>query len=129
MSAIFTRTKAYQNDAMNLPVASVDDAIPFYASVMGFTVESQAHSPVKSAILYRKNIRIGLAEIGGDPTQDGCFFEVDDVEAAFDEFKANGLGRDDPNFRVDKYGDTSYKVFFVVAPDGLCYCLGQRVAG
>jgi len=29
------------------------------------------------------------------------------------------------DFRIDKYGETSYKVFFVVAPDGLCYCLGE----
>jgi catechol 2,3-dioxygenase-like lactoylglutathione lyase family enzyme len=25
-----------------------------------------------------------------------------------------------------KHGDTNWKVFFVVAPDGLCYCYGER---
>ena len=78
--------------------------------------------------MARDSVRIGLAENGGDPTQEGCFFEVDDVEAAFAELQANGLGRDDADFRVDEYGGTSYRVFFVVAPDGLCYCLGQRQA-
>jgi hypothetical protein len=39
------------------------------------------------------------------------------------------LGKEDAEFRVDRYGDKSFKVFFVVAPDGLCYCLGERVDG
>ena len=40
--------------------------------------------------------------------------------------KAHGLKKDDAGFRIDKHGETSYRVFFVVAPDGLCYCLGER---
>src|SRR4051812_8324957 len=48
----------------------------------------------KRAVLERDDIKIGLAENGGDPTQDGCAFEVDDVEAAFAEFKANGLEKE-----------------------------------
>jgi hypothetical protein len=40
----------------------------------------------------------------------------------------NGLSKPDAGFRVNRYGATSYRVFFVVAPDGLCYCLGQRLA-
>jgi len=93
---------------------------------MGFQLVERREAPQKAAILARDNVRIGLAENGGDPTQEGCFFEVDDVEAAFAELRTNGLGTDDAEFRVDTYGDTSYRVFFVVAPDGLCYCLGQR---
>jgi catechol 2,3-dioxygenase-like lactoylglutathione lyase family enzyme len=109
-----------------LPVASVEAALPFYEGVMGFRLVERIEAPHKAAILERDSVRIGLAENGGDPTQDGCFFEVDDVEAAFAELRANGLERDDPGFRVDTYGETSFRVFFVVAPDGLCYCLGQR---
>ena len=112
---------------MNLPVANVDEAIPFYENVMGFRVESRGDSPHKSAVLARDEIKIGLAENGGDPTQDGCFFEVDNAETAFAELKAKGLPNKDPDFRVDKYGDNRFKVFFVVAPDGLCYCLGERL--
>jgi hypothetical protein len=98
----------------------------FYETVMGFRVTSQQNSPIHSAILARDNIKIGLAENGGDPTQEGCFFEVDNAETAFAELKENGLERDDPGFRIDQYGDVKYKVFFVIAPDGLCYCLGER---
>lgn len=126
MKSIFKSVWPYQKDAMNLPVANVEAAIPFYETVMGFKVVSRNNSPPKSAILSRDNIQIGLAENGGDPTQDGCFFEVDNIEAAFAELKSNGLPNKEPNFRIDKYGDTSFKVFFVVAPDGLCYCLGER---
>jgi catechol 2,3-dioxygenase-like lactoylglutathione lyase family enzyme len=126
MSAIFQRAAPYADDEMNLPVASVEEAVPFYEAVMGFRVASRGDAPHKSAILERDQIRMGLAENGGDPTQEGCFFEVDDVEAAYEELKSNGLESDDPGYRVDKYGDTSYRVFFVVAPDGLCYCIGQR---
>jgi len=71
-----------------LPVASVEAALPFYEGVMGFRLVERIEAPQKAAILERDSVRIGLAENGGDPTQDGCFF--------------------------------------VVAPDGLCYCLGQR---
>jgi len=126
MKAVFKSTWPYQGDAMNLPVENVETAIPFYESVMGFHVVSRNDSPHKSAVLERDDIKIGLAENGGDPTQDGCFFAVDDVERAFAELKANGLQQDEAGFRIDKYGDKSFKVFFVVAPDGLCYCLGER---
>jgi catechol 2,3-dioxygenase-like lactoylglutathione lyase family enzyme len=125
MPAIFKSAWPYTKDALNLPVKSVDDALPFYQTLMGFSLLSRGENP-KRVVLGRDEIQIGLSENGGDPTQEGCFFEVDDVEAAFTEFKARGLAKDEPGFRIDKHGATEWKVFFVVAPDGLCYCLGQR---
>jgi lactoylglutathione lyase len=126
MKARFKTAVPYQADAMNLPVANLEAAIPFYESIMGFRVVSRNDSPCKSAILGRDGIQIGLAENGGDPAQEGCFFEVDNAEAAFAELKASGLKKEEAGFRIDQYGNTAYKVFFVVAPDGLCYCLGER---
>ena len=126
MPAIFKTAAPYADDAMNLPVESVDTALPFYQTVMGFQVLSRTEAPRKSAVLGRDSIKIGLAENGGDPTKEGCFFEVDDVEAAFNELQSNGLDRDDAGYRIDQHGETSFRVFFVIAPDGLCYCLGQR---
>ncbi len=126
MKAIFKTASPYQKDKMNLPVANVETAVPFYETVMGFQLASRNDSPCKSAVLVRDGIQIGLAENGGDPTQDGCFFEVDNVETAFAELKSNGLEKDEAGFRIDQHGDTTWKVFFVVAPDGLCYCLGER---
>ena len=124
--AIYKSAFPYSGDALSLPVKSVEAAIPFYETVMGFRVVSRDEAGCKSAVLSRDAIRIGLAENGGDPTQNGCFFEVDDVENAFAELKARGLDRDEAGYRIDRHGDTSWRVFFVVAPDGLCYCLGQR---
>jgi catechol 2,3-dioxygenase-like lactoylglutathione lyase family enzyme len=126
MKAVFKSAYPYQEDEMNLPVENVETAIPFYETVMGFRLVSRKDEPFKSAVLRRDAIQIGLAENGGDPTQDGCFFEVDNVEAAFDELKTNGLVKEEAGFRVDQHGTTSYRVFFVVAPDGLCYCLGEK---
>lgn len=125
--AVFKTAKPYQEDEMNLPVENLEEAISFYETVMGFQTTSRNNTPCKSAVLARDHIQIGLAENGGDPTQDGCFFEVNDVEATFNELKANGLERDDAEYRVDTYGENSFRVFFIIAPDKLCYCIGQRL--
>ena len=126
MKAVFKRARPYADDALNLPVANIDTAVPYYEKIFGFRVEARRDSPHRTVILARDEIQIGLAENGGDPEQEGCFFEVDNAEAAFAELQANGLEQAAANFRIDQYGDKSFKVFFVVAPDGLCYCLGER---
>jgi lactoylglutathione lyase len=125
MKAIFKRAAPYAEDALNLPVADVDAAVPFYEKTFDFRVVSKSDTPHKSVILARDDIQIGLAENGGDPSQEGCFFEVNNVEAAFEETKGKALTESD--FRIDKFGDTSFRVFFVIAPDGLCSMIGQRL--
>ena len=126
LKAIFKNAWPYQKDTMNLPVANVEEAIPFYEKIMGFSVLSKKNSPYNTAILSRDEIQMGIAENGGDPTQDGCFFEVDDVKAALEELKSKGLEKKESDIGNHKHGDTSWKVFYVIAPDGLCYCLGER---
>lgn len=123
---VFKKVSPYADDEMNLPVTDADKAVSFYESIMGFQVVSRADNPCKKIVLSRNDIMIAIAENGGDPSQEGCFFEVDDVEETFEEFKKNGLNQENANFRIDKHGEISYKVFFVVAPDGLCYCLGEK---
>ena len=86
---------------------------------------SRQDSPHKSVILGRDSIQIGLAENGGDPSQEGCFFEVDNIEAAFEEIK--GAPPPESAFRLDPFDGVTYRVFFVVAPDGLCYMLGESL--
>ena len=126
MRAQFKNAWGYKGDNLNLPVPNLDDAIPFYERVMGFRVVSRNDGPHRSALLDRDGVQIGLAENGGDPTQDGCAFEVDNVEAAFAELKANGLSKEISDFSVEERGESSWKVFYVVAPDGLCYWLGEK---
>ena len=127
MKSVFKSARPYQDDEMNLPVENVDEAVSFYENVMGFHVASRTDAPHRSVVLTRDEIKIGLAENGGDPTQNGCFFEVDNAESAFAELKENGLQKQAADFRIDQYGEKKFKVFFVLAPDGLCYCLGERL--
>ena len=125
MATLFLRAAPYAKDALNLPVADVAAAIPYYEKTFNFSVVSRHDQPHKSAVLARDQIQIGLAENGGDPTQEGCFFEVDNILTAFEEIKGKTPTDSDINTQ-DLFG-TTYRVFFEVAPDGLCYMLGQRV--
>ena len=123
MGVTFKRAVPYAKDAMSLPVADLEAAIPFYEKTLNFRVVARHEAPYKSAILARDEIQIGLAENGGDPSQEGCYFEVDDIEAAFEEVK--GKRPTESDLELQKTGSSSQRVFFVVAPDGLCYMLGQ----
>ena len=87
MKAEFKRAAPYADDALNLPVADVEAAIPYYEKRLGFRVVSRHDLPHKSVLLARDQVQIGLAENGGDPTQEGCFFEVDNLAAAFEEIR------------------------------------------
>jgi hypothetical protein len=81
---------------------------------------------VPSAVLARDEVQIGLTQNGGDPTQDGCAFHVNGLESLFAEFKANGLEKELSSFDTEQHGDASWRVFYVVAPDGLCFWFGER---
>jgi lactoylglutathione lyase len=118
----------YQKDAMNLPVPDLATALPFYERVLGFQVVSRSEMPPKAATLARDRVQIRLAENGGDPTQDGCAFHVTGLQSLLEEFKANGLQKEASDFNTERRGDADWKVFYVVAPDGLCYWFGERQA-
>ena len=109
---------------MNLPVADIEAALPFYQSVLGFAIVSRSSTPHNAAVLARDQIQMRIAENGGDPSHDGCAFHVTDVEALFAEFKGNGLEKLS-EFSTERHSDLKWKVFYVVAPDGLCYWFGE----
>ena len=126
MSATLEKAFGYQGDNMRLPVPDLAAAIPFYETVLGFRVVSRSEHPHKSAVLARDHVQIGLAENGADPTQDGCAFHVKGLESLFAAFKANGLKKELSNFDTERHDGAAWKVFYVVAPDGLCYWFGER---
>lgn len=126
IKAFFKNAWPYQEDKMNLPVKDLETSVPFYEAIMGFQVLSKENNPNRKAVLGRDDIQIGLAENGGDPSQQGCFFEVDNIEKAFSELTARGLKKEISDIDTELHGETSWKVFYVVAPDGLCYCVGER---
>jgi lactoylglutathione lyase len=115
----------YQGNNMNLPVQDLETALPFYLN-LGFKVLSRSTAPHNAAVLGRDQVQIGLAENGGDSSQDGCAFHVVGLEALFAEFKANCLNKELSDFSSENRGDNVWKVFYVVAPDGLCYWFGER---
>jgi lactoylglutathione lyase len=126
VKATLEKAFGYQGDNKHLPVQDLVAALPFYETVFGFRVRSRSDTPHHSAVLARDQVEIGLVENGGDPTQDGCAFHVKDLESLFAEFKANGLQKELSEFDVERHGEAAWKVFYVVAPDGLCYWFGER---
>jgi catechol 2,3-dioxygenase-like lactoylglutathione lyase family enzyme len=126
MKGTLDRAFGYQGNAMALPVADLNAALPFYERVLGFRAASRTDTPPRTAILERDDVQIALTENGGDPSQDGCAFHDTSIEPLFAEFKANGLARDDPDFGIEQMDGDDWKVCYVVAPDGLCYWFGER---
>jgi catechol 2,3-dioxygenase-like lactoylglutathione lyase family enzyme len=126
MKPMIEKAWGYQGDNMNLPVQDLDAAVPFYETVLGFRVLSRNDTPYRSAVLTRDQVQIRLAENGGDSSQDGCAFHVKGLESLFAEFRAHGLQKEISEFDVEQHDNTAWRVFYVVAPDGLCYWFGER---
>lgn len=112
-----------ETDPQHLPVPSIETALPYY-NRLGFTVKRRSETPTPHLTIARDEIEMGLAENGGDPEQASCYIEVSDVECAYQEMKDRGASPSD--LRVDRYGENTYKVFFIKDEVGLCYCLGQK---
>jgi lactoylglutathione lyase len=129
LNGILEKAFGYQGDNMNLPVGNLAAALPFYQTILGFTLVSQSDTPHNAAVLARDQVQIALAENGGDSSQDGCAFHVKNLEALFDEFRANGLSKERPDYTSEEHGGAAWTVFYVVAPDGLCYWFGERRTG
>jgi catechol 2,3-dioxygenase-like lactoylglutathione lyase family enzyme len=128
MKATLEKAWGYQGNNMSLPVRDLAAALPFYETVLGFQMLSRNATPHNSAVLARDQVQIGLVENGGESTQDGCAFHVKNLEELFAEFKANGLQKELSEFDIEQRDGVAWKVFYVVAPDGLCYWFGERQA-
>lgn len=115
----------YRGDTMNLPVPNLAAALPFYETVLGFQVISRSQVPNESAVLGRDAVQIGLAENGGDPSQDGCAFHVTGLEALHRQFQTE-LEKPLSEVDVEQRDGVPWRVFYVVAPDGLCYWFGEQ---
>ena len=88
-------------------------------------VERLAH-PAPAVILERDGVRIGFAINGGDPTQDGAAVRVSNIGAIREELESAGVKI--ANWRIDEQDGKPLQVFFVVAPDGLCYYFHEPLA-
>jgi catechol 2,3-dioxygenase-like lactoylglutathione lyase family enzyme len=118
----------YQKDVLELPVTDLDAASEWYSAHFGMTEVERRDHPLPTVILERDGTRIGFAINGGDPAKDGAGVLVSGIQAMKAELEAKGakIG----NWRVDEWdGGQKYQVFFVVAPDGLCYYFHEPIEG
>ena len=125
MKGTLEKAFGYKGDNRNLPVPELSVALPFYETVLGFRVISRSETPHRRAVLGRDAVQVGLAENGGDPTQDGCAFHVTNLDSLYDEFQSR-LGKSLSQIDVEPRDGVPWRVFYVVAPDGLCYWFGER---
>lgn len=115
----FTDAFPFQNDVLALPVNDLDVASAWYCEKFGMTEVERTNSPNPTVILERDGTKIGFAINGGDPTQDGAAILVRGIANMREELHAKGV--ETGNWRVDERDGEKLQVFFVVAPDGLCY--------
>ena len=122
---LFEAAFPYQDDVLALPVEDLDRAANWYARAFGLAEVERRDSPGPTVIMQRDGVQIGFAINGGDATQDGAAILVSDLERARRELEANGISPGDS--RVDDHNGKQLRVFFVVAPDGLCYYFHQPI--
>ena len=115
----FMAAHPFQDDVLSLPVADLDRTSDWYTTHFGMTEVERTEQPVSRVILERDAARIGFAVNGGDASQDGAAILVRNIQSVRDELESSGV--DIANWRVDERDGQQLRVFFVVAPDGLCY--------
>ena len=125
-SPLFEGAFPYQSDVLALPVVDLDAASKWYAAAFGLQEVERHERPHPAVILERDGIKIGFAVNGGDASQDGAAIRVSDIDRAKDEIEAAGI--EVGNWRIDERDGEKRQVFFVVAPDGLCYCFYQPIS-
>ena len=115
----------YRDDILALPVTDLDVASDWYCRHFGMTEVERQDTPNPAVILERDSVRIGFAINGGDPSQEGAAIRVDDINGIKRQLESNGI--EVANIRVDERNGEKFNVFFVVAPDGLCYYFNEPV--
>ena len=123
---LFKAAFPYQDDVLALPVVDLDVASQWYAAAFGLNEVERRDAPDPTVILERDGIKIGFAINGGDASQDGAAILVSDIHRARQEVEAAGINIG--SWRVDEHDGEKRQVFFVVAPDGLCYCFYEPIS-
>ena len=121
----FEAAFAYQDNILALPVTDIDAATQWYSKHF-FMVEVDRHrEPTPTVILERDGVRIGFSVNGGDASQDGAAILVTGINEIRNQIQASGITIS--NWRIDEQDDRKLQVFFVVAPDGLCYYFHEPI--
>ena len=115
----FKAAYPYQQDVLALPVSDVSIASDWYSKHFDMVEVERKKNPIPTVILERDDVQIGFAVNGGDPTQEGAAILVDRIEEIRRTLEAKGVQVGD--WQIDERDGQKLRVFFVVAPDGLCY--------
>ena len=122
---LFEAAYPYQDDVLALPVEDIDTAAAYYGKAFELVEVERRDAPVPTVIMERDGTRIGFAVNGGDASNDGAAILVTDIDRTRELLEANGV--EPGEVRIDERDDGRFRVFFVVAPDGLCYYFHQRI--
>ncbi len=122
---LFEAAFPFADDVLALPVTDLDETVSWYCDHFGLKEVARVDEPAPTVIMERDGVRIGFAVNGGDPSRDGAAIKVSDIRRARDELEGNGVRT--ANWRVDDRDGQKFRVFFVVAPDGLCYYFHQPI--
>lgn len=112
------------SNPLHLPVRDLEHSLPYYEQSLGFTILSRQDIPYKEVLLQRDQVTMGLAENGGNPEEHSCYLSVSTIDALFQELQSRQL--DVSPIRLDGHEGQTHRVFFLRAPDGLCFCFGQK---
>ncbi|MEE2627472.1 MAG: VOC family protein [Candidatus Latescibacterota bacterium] len=115
----FKAAYPYQQDVLALPVSDINTASEWYSEHFDMVEVERKETPVPTVLLERDGVQVGFAVNGGDPTQDGAAILVDHIEEIRRMLEAKGVQVGD--WQIDERDGKKLRVFFVVAPDGLCY--------
>jgi len=124
---IFQKASPFGDDVLALPVADLNSAANWYAEHFAMVEVERKSNPLPTVIMERDGVRIGFSVNGGDSSQEGAAILVSDIHAARADLESRGVKIG--NWRVDELDGKKFQVFFVVAPDGLCYYFHQPLSG
>lgn len=122
---LFQKAFPYGADILALPVADLGSAVTWYAQNFGLVEVARTSEPHPTVIMERDGTRMGFSVTGGDSSQEGAAILVNDIHAVRAELESRGVKIG--NWRVDEKDGKKLQVFFVVAPDGLCYYFHQPI--
>lgn len=126
-SKLYEAAYPYGDDVLGLPVTDLDQAVAWYGEKFGLVEVERRESPHAAVIMERDGVQIGFAINGLNPENEGAAILVSDIQRAKDEVESQGIKIGD--WRVDERDGKKFQVFFVVAPDGLCYYFHQPIDG
>ena len=122
----FKAAYPFQKDVLALPVTDLDAAARWYTRHFGMREVERRQEPVPVVILERDGTRIGFALNGGDAEQDGAAVLVSHILGMKAELESTAVKT--ANWRIDERDGVKLQVFFVAAPDGLCFYFHEPLA-